>query len=128
MPVEISADKMADYLAMARRRHAREQAQMRAALQAREALAWQLARRAAQVLKEDFGASRVVVFGSLVQPGMFNLHSDVDLAAWGIQPEDTFRAIGAVQDLSSEIELNLVDVAVARPSVYRAILAQGVDL
>jgi predicted nucleotidyltransferase len=124
MPVEIPADKMADYLAMARRRHEQEQAQMRAALQAREALA----RRAARLLKEEFGASRVVVFGSLVQPAMFNLHSDVDLAAWGIQPEDTFRAIGAVYDLSSEIELNLVDVAVARPSVYRAILAQGVDL
>ncbi len=101
---------------------------MRAALRAREALAWQLARRAAQLLKQNFGASRVVVFGSLVQPGMFSLYSDLDLAAWGIQPADTFRAIGAVYDLSSEIELNLVDVAVARPSVRRAILAQGVDL
>lgn len=128
MPVEIPADKMADYREMARRRHEREQAQLRAQLQARETLAWQLARRAAQLLKENFGASRVAVFGSLVQPGMFSLHSDVDLAAWGISPEDTFRAIGAVCDLSSEIALNLVDVAVARPSVYRAILEQGVDL
>ncbi len=119
---------MADYRKMARLRHEQEQARLQAALQARETLAWQLARRAAQLLRENFGASRVVVFGSLVQPGMFSLYSDVDLAAWGIAPEDTFRAIGAVYDLSGEIELNLVDVAVARPSVYRAILAQGVDI
>ncbi|MGQ9814038.1 MAG: nucleotidyltransferase family protein [Candidatus Roseilinea sp.] len=128
MPVEIPADKMADYREMARRRHEQEQARLQAALQARETLAWQLARRAAQLLRESFGVSRVVVFGSLVQPGMFSLYSDVDPAAWGIQPEDTFRAIGAVYNLSSEIDLNLVDVAVARSSVYHTILAQGVDL
>ena len=128
MPVEIPADKMARYMEMARRRHEQEQAQLQAALQARADLAWRLARRAAQLLREDFGASRVVVFGSLVQPGMFTLHSDVDLAAWGIRPEDTFRAIGAAQDLSSEIALNLVDVTMARPPLYRAIVERGVEL
>lgn len=128
MPVEIPADKMADYREMARRRHQHEQARLQVTLQARETLAWQLARRAAQLLKESFGVSRVFAFGSLVQPGTFSLYSDVDPAARGIQPEDTSRAIGAVHDLSSEIDLNLVDVAVTRPSVYHAILAQGVDL
>lgn len=127
MPVEIPADKMADYLAMARHRHAREQAQMRAAPQVREALAWQLARRAAQLLKETFGAARVVIFGSLVQPGLFSLHSDVDLAAWGIQPEDTFRVIGAVYNLSSEIELNLRELlrqmSAEAPEIRPAVLS-----
>ncbi len=38
---------------------------------------------------------------------MFTPWSDVDIAAWGIRPEDTFRAIGAVLDVDSEIEVNL---------------------
>ncbi len=67
-------------------------------------------RAAAQLLKQKYGATRVVVFGSLVHEGRFTRWSDVDVAAWGLGMHDTFRAIGDVMDLSSEIEVNLVDV------------------
>lgn len=115
---------MAIYRATAqRRRQAELQAQRR-----RQRLAWQLARQAATLLQEQFGANRVVVFGSLVHQGCFTPWSDVDLAAWGISPEDTFRAIGAVLALSREIEINLVDVSACRPSLLATIEQEGLTL
>ncbi|MEO7841038.1 MAG: hypothetical protein ABIU06_16985 [Anaerolineales bacterium] len=52
----------------------------------------------------------------------------MDVAAWGIPPELTFRAIGAVMDLDSSFEVNLVDVNTCSPSLLKVIEHQGVDL
>ncbi len=72
--------------------------------------------------------SRVVIFGSLTRKSGFTRWSDVDIAAWGIAPEDTFRAIGAIMDLGVEIPVNLVDVNTTRPSLFAVIEQDGVDL
>ena len=120
----VTPEEMAVYRATARRRWEREQE----ALARRRKRAWALARRAAQLLKEEFGATRVVVFGSLVHEGCFTLWSDVDIAAWGIAPEDTFRAMGAVMDLGGDIEINLVDMGACRPSIRAVIEREGVEL
>ncbi len=87
-----------------------------------------LARRAANMLREQFGAERIVVFGSLVHEGCFTPWSDVDIAAWGLRPEDTFRALGAVQDLDADIELNLIDINACSTSLLAVIEAEGIDL
>lgn len=50
-----------------------------------------------------------MAFGSLGHRGGFISRSDIDIAAWGIRPEDTFGAIGAVMDMAVEIEVNLAD-------------------
>ncbi len=122
--LELTPETMARYRATAQRRwQAEEQAQRQ-----RQQLAWQLARQAAALLKEQFGATRVVVFGSLIHETCFTPWSDVDLAAWGIQPKDTFRAIGAVMDLGQEIELNLVDVGACRSAMLAVIEQEGVEL
>lgn len=90
--------------------------------------AWQLARRAARLLRAQFHATRVVVFGSLVHEKRFHEWSDIDLAAWGISSKDTFRAIGAVMDLDPGFEVNLVDVNACQPSLLAAIEREGKDL
>jgi len=87
-----------------------------------------LARRAATLLRELFEAERVVVSGSLVHSGCFTPWSDVDIAAWGIQPYDTFRAMGMVMDIGAEIELNLVDVGTCSTSLLATIEREGVAL
>jgi predicted nucleotidyltransferase len=97
-------------------------------LQRRKDRAWALARQAAVLLKEEFGASRVVVFGSLARDDLFTLWSDVDLAAWGLRSQDTFRAIGAVYDLDAVIPINLVDVNAARASLLETIRREGIEL
>lgn len=89
---------------------------------------WQLARKAAQVLREKYHATRVVAFGSLVNEEMFTAWSDVDVAAWGIAPEQTFKAIADVLWLSTEMEVNLVDVNTCSSSLMRVIERTGVDL
>jgi len=52
----------------------------------------------------------------------------VDIAARGIHPEDTFRAIGEVLELDSEIEVNLVDMGACRASIREMIEQEGVEL
>ncbi len=90
--------------------------------------AWQLAQQAATILKDKFGATKVMVFGSLVDEERFTLWSDVDIAAWGISPQDTFTAMGTLWDLDEEIEVNLVDVGVCRSHILKAILEEGINL
>ena len=90
--------------------------------------AWVVARRAADLLREKFGVTRIVVFGSLVHPGCFTRWSDIDLAAWGIAPDDTLRAIGAVMDLETTYEINLVDVQTARPAILKIIEKEGIEI
>lgn len=83
---------------------------------------------AARVLREQYNANRVVVFGSLLHESRFTPWSDVDIAAWGIPPEQTFRAIGAIMDLDSSLEVNLVDVNTCTPSLLEAIEQESVEL
>ena len=114
---------MATYREAARQCHCAEKEYLRV----RRQCAWELARQAARLLEERFGAERVVLFGSLAQE-RFNRWSDVDIAAWGLRPEDTWRALGAVLDLDPDIEVNLVDMACCRPAIKAVIEREGVDL
>jgi len=94
----------------------------------RRETAWVAAHAAADLLRQDFHASRVVAFGSLVRDGSFTRWSDVDIAAWGIDSKDTLRAIGAVMDMEMGIDVNLVDVATATPALMESIMSEGVEL
>lgn len=120
----ISAEEMAHYRVVAKRRQQAEQQ----ALAAREQRAWELARKAAIALHTQFNVTRVVVFGSLVHPGCFTRWSDVDIAAWGLKPHETFRAIGVAMDISSEIPINLVDMGACRASIREVIEREGVPV
>lgn len=112
------------YLRTARRRAQAEQE----AVVERRRRAWELARQAAQLLRERYAARRIVVFGSLVHEGRFTQRSDVDMAVWGIPWPDYLHALGDVLDLDQEIEINLVDVASCRPAILAAIEEEGIEL
>lgn len=122
--LDLSPEKIAVYRTSALLRQQQEKKEN----QHRREMAWKIARQAAVLLREQFKVSRVVVFGSLVRESGFNRWSDVDIAAWGIAPEDTFRAIGAVMDLGSEIPVNLVDINTARPALLAVIEQENVEL
>jgi predicted nucleotidyltransferase len=121
---ELTPSELEAYRSAARRRHQQEQQ----LLVMREKRAWELARRAATLLRERFNVSRVMVFGSLAHKACFTPWSDVDLAAWDLHPEDTFRAIGAVMDMDQEIGLNLVDVQACSPSLLASIEREGLEV
>jgi predicted nucleotidyltransferase len=121
---ELSPEELAAYRAAARRRHEAEQR----ALVAREQRAWLLARQAANLLRDQFHVSWVVVFGSLIHPGCFTPWSDVDLAAWGLRPDNWLKAIGMVMDLDTDIALNLVDMGICKASIKEVIEREGVPI
>jgi predicted nucleotidyltransferase len=121
---ELTSQQVTAYRAAARRRWQREQQE----LQQRQARAWQLAHYAADLLKTRFGASRVVVFGSLTRENCFTPWSDVDIAAWGIPPKDTWRAMSALLELDTTIAVNLVPAESCRPALSAAIEQEGIEL
>jgi predicted nucleotidyltransferase len=89
-----------------------------------------VARLAAEMLKKRFGATRVVVFGSLSRESKFTPWSDVDLGVWGIAPEDYYRAAGAAMDtgLENGIRVDVVDLADCGPQFLLDIEKEGIDL
>ncbi len=122
--LRLTPAKIAEYRGAAKRRQ-----EMRAPkVKIRIKNGWDLARKAAQVLREQYHVKRVVVFGSLLHENCFTEWSDIDIAAWGISSEQTFRAMGRVMDLDSTFEINLVDVNACPPELLKTIEKEGVDL
>jgi predicted nucleotidyltransferase len=90
--------------------------------------AWDVAHRAARILRDEFGVEKVVVFGSLLHPSTFHSRSDVDLATWGLTGREYYRAVGILQSLDPTNGVDLVAFEDASPGVRDAIRAEGVEL
>ena len=90
--------------------------------------AWEVALRAARILREEFGASRVVAFGSLVEKSGFTRWSDIDLGAWGVACDRFYSAVAAVTGLSADFKVDLIDPESCRPTVRQALEREGVVL
>lgn len=116
----LSEAAMAEYRATAQRR-AEER---RRTLATRRARALEVASEAATLLREQFGATRVVLFGSATHEDAFWEHSDIDLAAWGIPREDYLLAVARLQELSTEFSVDLVEGDHCKPALAEAIAAE----
>jgi len=92
--------------------------------------AWRVARIAAELLKKRFRAKRVVAFGSLARKTVFTQWSDIDLAVWGIAPEEYYRAAGAAMDIGLEdgIRVDVVDAGDCGPQFLAEIEQEGIQL
>ena len=97
------------------------------ALSSRRELAMLNAKQASDILRTKFGATKVVVFGSVTRDD-FSATSDVDIAAWGIPENATFKAMHAVACVSKQIEMNLVDMHYARDYMIAEIANTGVEI
>ncbi len=106
----------------------RRQASVYRQTQDRWQQAQQLAREAAQRLREKFGARRVVLFGSAVEQSLFTRWSDVDLAVWGVPPERFYAAVAAVTSLRVDIPVDLVDAEQCSEDRKKTIEHEGVEL
>ncbi|MBN1992885.1 MAG: nucleotidyltransferase domain-containing protein [Anaerolineae bacterium] len=97
-------------------------------LENRIAYAWQLTRRAAQLLREKYQVKRVRVFGSLLYAEQFHAKSDVDLAVEGLAVHNYWDALADVLFLDDEIMIDLVDPATCPPPVWLQVEREGVDV
>ena len=86
------------------------------------------ARKAAELLRSEFGATRVIVFGSLARHGGFTPWSDIDIAAKGIPPMRFFEAVGAVTGISAEFKIDLIDLETCPTSLRETLETEGKDL
>jgi predicted nucleotidyltransferase len=96
-----------------------------AKLEERRRSALSLAKQAASLLKEEFGATQVILFGSLLTE-TFHETSDIDLAVIGLPEHQYFQAVGRLLGLG-DFDFDLVEVQNARPEMAQAI-SQGVIL
>jgi uncharacterized protein len=90
--------------------------------------AWALAREAANLLKRQFGAQKVVVFGSLLDKSRFSPWSDIDLAVWGIPSKRFYAAIGTITDMSPIFKIDVIDPDTCKKAVLDTILSEGKEL
>jgi predicted nucleotidyltransferase len=84
-----------------------------------------VAQQAASHLKERYSVRQVAVFGSLVDQRLFHMRSDIDLAVWGLDERDYYRAIGELQALDPAFAIDLIRVEDAPASLRAAIEMTG---
>lgn len=94
-----------------------------------------IARKCASILKEQFGAHRVVVFGSMLNLDLIWWGSAIELAVWGLPVADLSKAevaighSGVLRTLDEvyRCTIDLVEVQHDKPHILRAIVP-GVEL
>jgi len=104
----------------------RQQADQQRLAQRFEA-AMQVVQAANTLLKQDFQAQEVVLFGSLLHRERFHLSSDVDLAVRGLDSLEYFTAVAQLQDLSP-FKIDLVRLERCKPSLAAVIATEGQPL
>ena len=87
-----------------------------------------MARAAADILRREFGAVRVVVFGSLAHGAWFGPRSDVDLAVWGLDVDAHLIALAHLQDIDPEFSVDVVRVETCSAVLRTVVEREGVDL
>lgn len=87
----VSEDRRASILARIQSDRANK-AQRTADMEKRQKVGLVIAKEAAKILKEQFHAERVVLFGSLLSPEKMHERSDIDIAVWGLAKDQLLSA------------------------------------
>ena len=120
--MHISSEQMAAYKATHRCRMENDRKQ----LSLRYHQAWKIAGKGADLLKKEFGAKEVTLFGSLLRKELFHIKSDVDLAVCGLDEKLYYRAVSRLLDLDADIQTDLVMTEDAAESLRKRIGKEGI--
>ncbi len=90
--------------------------------------AWQTAHHLATVLYQDYGASKVAVFGSLTTPECFTENSDIDIVVWGISYDRCLDALWGTEGLSTEFKIDIIDTESINRLFRQRILDQAIPI
>ncbi len=89
----------------------------------------EIAHACARRLVQDFGASKVYLFGSLLEEDLVHHRSDIDLAVEGLEGKLYFKALSEVWALlPAGAELDLVLLERAWPGLAERVRREGVLL
>lgn len=89
--------------------------------------AWETAEKAAYILKNEYFANEVILFGSLLHKQFFSLTSDIDIAVSGIPSDRFFYALYGVGFLS-DIKIEMVDIEECKDYIKEIIKKEGIKL
>ena len=106
----------------------KRRAKFSAEIASRRRRAMLAARKAAKLLKTEFGAKEVFLFGSLARRVGFTRWSDVDLASRGIPSDKFLTAMDTVLYLSPEFKIDLVELETCSPGILKSIENEGKPL
>ncbi|WP_448573869.1 nucleotidyltransferase family protein [Trichothermofontia sp.] len=119
--IAMQPEEYAAYLQGARQRRQQQQRQLQAYHQTLLAVAAQ----AAQILKQEFGAQQVWLFGSVLVPQSIHAYSDLDLAVAALDPSQYFVALARLLDLDPNVSVDLVEIERASEGLRSRILSEG---
>ncbi len=97
-------------------------------LKKRRDRAMAISRKAARLLREIYGAERVVLFGSLAHDAWYTPRSDIDLYAEGIAPDQFFKAEKDIQEMGEGFKVDLVESKECSPELLRKIERDGIEI
>ena len=106
----------------------KRRAKFRAEIASRRRRAHLAARKAAKLLKTEYRAKEVILFGSLARRVGFTRWSDIDLAVRGIPSEIYLKAMDTVLYLSPEFKIDLVELESCPPALLKSIEEEGKPL
>ena len=90
--------------------------------------AWQTAYEVATLLYEQFGATQVVVFGSLTDPMAFTNRSDIDIAVSGLSNDAYDKAYGKVVYFDAPFKIDFVNFDTSEGRFRERIKHQAISI
>lgn len=90
--------------------------------------ALEIARSIANLLRDRFGATRVVAFGSITCSDRFTPWSDIDIAVYGLKTELFYKAVSASFDIAKDFYVDIIDPYECPMSLLEDIELNGIEL
>ena len=90
--------------------------------------AWRLIPKLARLLREEFGATQILVFGSAVNADYFSEESDIDIAAWGVPIAQYLSAVLAVNEFHDDFKVDLLDPTLCCLALQKRIEEEGIEV
>ncbi|MEK7400279.1 MAG: nucleotidyltransferase domain-containing protein [Candidatus Poribacteria bacterium] len=87
-----------------------------------------LVHKAADMLKTRFGVKRVILFGSMAEPLLFRLDSDVDIAVEGLKADDYWTAWLEMEQIIKGKSIDFIDIDDAKSPLRWAIDHYGIEI
>lgn len=91
---------------------------MHSQLEQRHQVAWETAHQCEQILRDQFGATQVILFGSLIGQSPWHWASDLDIAVAGLSDSCWLAAYGCLETLAPDwLAIDLVRLEHVNPAV-----------
>ena len=92
----------------------RQKAEKRSRLKQRHQDGLKTAKLLADILKTNYGTTKVVLFGSMLSVNDIHMNSDIDLAVWDLPFHSYTKALSVLMSNAGEFSVDLVQIAIKK--------------